>query len=311
MKRKGPKFSVIIPAHNEEDVIKRAIDSVLNQTYQNFEIIVSNDGSTDRTKEIVEKIIKKDKRIKILNRKKGHSAAFARNRGAEKAKGEILVFLDSDTYLSKEILEEINKKSNKADAFTFNCSPISTSFISYALSGMVNRLKKDKDREIFGKGSSFYLPSFFCIKNKVFKKIGKYNETIFYYEDEEIVKRFYDSGFKSIFIDKGKQYFELPSTFTEFLRQCKWIGKGTNSINDQDKKDKQRKIWILKSLFLISPLFFLWNLNYALGIFLLTLIITYGGLVLRNRKPVLSITTLLFIHIKTFLVTFNIFKFWK
>lgn len=102
---KTPKFSVIIPAHNEEDVIERAIKSILNQTYQNFEIIISNDGSTDKTKEIVENLIKKDKRIKILNQDKGHSAAFARNWGAEKAKGEILIFLDADTFISTNALE--------------------------------------------------------------------------------------------------------------------------------------------------------------------------------------------------------------
>ena len=87
-------FSVIIPLYNKEKYIKRAIDSVLNQTYKNFEIIVVNDGSTDNSLSVVKNI--KDKRIKIFDRKRNMGPHFARNCGIKNAKGKYIAFLDAD-----------------------------------------------------------------------------------------------------------------------------------------------------------------------------------------------------------------------
>ena len=89
-----PLFSVIMPLYNKEKYIKRAINSVLNQTYKNFEIIVVNDGSTDNSLSIVRGI--KDKRIKIFDRKKNNGPHFARNFGISKSKGKFIAFLDGD-----------------------------------------------------------------------------------------------------------------------------------------------------------------------------------------------------------------------
>lgn len=305
---KNPKFSVIIPAHNEEEVIERAIKSIIDQTFQNFEIIVSNDGSTDKTQEIVENLIKKDKRIKILNRDRGHSAAFARNRGAEIAKGEIFVFLDADTYLEKNCLEEIEKREKLADAFCFPCIPIKTTLMSKILIGFYNSIIYKE--EVYNKDSKIR-PMFFCYVKRAYKKLKGYDENIFYYEDENLVNRFYKENFKTINFNTTKQYFELPATFKEFLRQCKWIGKGINTILEKRRKNKTKLIWIAKTLFLISPLIFLFKPRISLYIFIGTFLISYFGLIIRNKKLILSLIALPFLYIKTFLVTFNIFKFWK
>ena len=98
MKKKidaNPLISCIIPTFNRRQLLKEAIESVLNQTYDNWELIIIDDQSTDNTKEMVESYIKKDKRIKYyLNPKKGGNAA--RNYGIMKAKGEYIAFLDDD-----------------------------------------------------------------------------------------------------------------------------------------------------------------------------------------------------------------------
>jgi len=307
---KPPKFSIIIPAHNEEDVIERAIKSVQNQTFQNFEIIVFNDGSTDKTREIVEKMMKKDKRIRILNRSKGHSAAFARNRGAEVAKGEILVFLDADAYVDKFFLEAINKNKSSAEGFIHKAYPLRAKKISRILTSLIKPTRMMKNLESFNKNREIK-PLIFNIKKEAFEKIGGYNEDIFYFEDWEFSKKFYEMGFVSIYLETSKMYFELPSTFREFLRQCKWIGKGINTIPKREKKNRARGVWFLKSLFLIFPIFFIWNLNYFLMVFLITLSLSYLGLILRNKNPLLSLVALPFLYVKTFLVTFNIIRFWR
>jgi cellulose synthase/poly-beta-1,6-N-acetylglucosamine synthase-like glycosyltransferase len=112
------KLSIIVPAHNEEQYIGKCLSSLLNQTYKDYEIIVVNDGSTDRTEAIVKELQKKSKKIKLISFKEGHSAAFARNRGAEKAKGGILVFIDADQFVKKDFLNRIAKnfENKKIDA---------------------------------------------------------------------------------------------------------------------------------------------------------------------------------------------------
>lgn len=98
-----PKFSVIIPVYNVEKYIKKCLDSVVNQTFKDYEIIVVNDGTKDHSMDIV-----KNYNVKIINQKnQGQSAA--RNAGVKKAKGDYIIFLDSDDYWKKDLLKEINK----------------------------------------------------------------------------------------------------------------------------------------------------------------------------------------------------------
>jgi glycosyltransferase involved in cell wall biosynthesis len=296
---KKPKFSIIIPARNEEEGIERAIKSIQKQTYKDFEIIISNDGSTDKTQGIVEKLIKSDKRIRILNRKEGHSAAFARNRGAEKAKGKILIFLDADTFLKENFLGAINKCKLKVDGYACDCFSSHKTLVNYALSGMTIPIiakkkmysKSDKDRLMF-----------FCVTKKAYKKIKGYSEEIFYFEDEDFANKFYDAGFKSAFIKDTSQYFELPSTFSEFIRQSSWIAKGLNSIQDSKKRRSVKLKWLAKSIFLLLPLFFL-KTNSALLVFLVTVGIVYLNLISRNKNLIKSLASLPFLYVKTIFIT--------
>jgi len=99
------KVSVIIPAYQAEETIEECLDSIFSQSFQNFEIIVVNDGSTDKTLKILEKY--KDK-VNIFNQgNKG--APIARNHGFGKSKGDYLFFCDADVILSKDALETMIK----------------------------------------------------------------------------------------------------------------------------------------------------------------------------------------------------------
>ncbi|MDD5888451.1 MAG: glycosyltransferase [bacterium] len=109
-----PKFSIIIPVYNVEEYIKKCLDSVFNQTEKDFEVIVVNDGTKDKSMDIV-----KNYQVKIINQK-NQGLSAARNKGVEEAKGEYLIFLDSDDYLEKNLLREIKKSlKNTPDLVRF------------------------------------------------------------------------------------------------------------------------------------------------------------------------------------------------
>lgn len=103
-----PKVSVIIPVYNVEKYLRECLDSVINQTLSDIEIICINDGSTDNSLGILKEYAEKDSRIKIITQE-NQGQGVARNNAIEAAQGEYLVFVDPDDFLDSEALEVINK----------------------------------------------------------------------------------------------------------------------------------------------------------------------------------------------------------
>ena len=97
-------ISIIIPVYKVEKYIYKCIDSVLNQTYKNLEIILVDDGSPDKCPEICEEYAKKDNRIKIIHKKNG-GLSDARNAGLKVATGKYIGFVDSDDYIEKDMYQ--------------------------------------------------------------------------------------------------------------------------------------------------------------------------------------------------------------
>ena len=109
-------ISVIVPVYNAEEYLEECIDSVLRQTYSNFELIMVNDESTDNSLDIIKKYQSKDERIVVYNQKH-QGVSSARNRGIEISKGEYLAFLDADDlYLSKDYLKLLIEVLKEYDA---------------------------------------------------------------------------------------------------------------------------------------------------------------------------------------------------
>ncbi len=102
----NPKLSVIIPVYNTENYLSKCFDSVLNQTFKDFEIIVVNDGSTDQSQTIINDYVANDNRFKSVVKING-GLSDARNVGIEMAKGEYLAFIDSDDYIDAKMFEEM------------------------------------------------------------------------------------------------------------------------------------------------------------------------------------------------------------
>ena len=113
--------SIIVPIFNMEKYLVDCVNSLLNQTYKNIEILLINDGSTDNSPTICDEIVDKDKRIRVFHKENGGTAT-ARNLGIEQANGEYLTFIDPDDYLSDNTIEVCVNKiiENNLDVVRFN-----------------------------------------------------------------------------------------------------------------------------------------------------------------------------------------------
>ena len=106
MNENKPLVSIIVPIYNAEKYLAEAIESVLNQTYANFELLLINDRSTDNSKKICEKYAQEDSRIILLeNKAENHGPGPARNTGLDNASGEFIYFMDADDWIEKSLLE--------------------------------------------------------------------------------------------------------------------------------------------------------------------------------------------------------------
>ena len=164
-----PKVSVIIPVYNVEKYLRECLDSVINQTLKDIEIICVNDGSTDNSLQILEEYADKDSRIKIINKDNG-GVSSARNAGLDIAQGEFIGFLDSDDYLDLNFYECLYNRANETNSDIVVCE--------YMYRFQDNKrgkifLKVDKNvvtsimKEKF---ECLYLPLYCYVYNKIYKK---------------------------------------------------------------------------------------------------------------------------------------------
>lgn len=111
-----PLVSTIIPVYNSKKFLRKCLNSVINQTYKNIEIICINDGSTDNSLEILQEYKEKDNRIQTIDIE-NHGVSYARNLGLEKVTGKYTLFIDSDDYIELNMIEELvnNSKNTNSD----------------------------------------------------------------------------------------------------------------------------------------------------------------------------------------------------
>ena len=135
-------ISVIIPVYNVETYLERCLDTVVNQTYTNLEIICINDGSTDDSLGICKKYAARDERIRIIDQE-NRGLAYVRNKGIESATGEYLSFIDSDDYVDINYIEEMYNiiKKHNVDMAVANVIYEKDNMESYSL------LKHEYDKE--------------------------------------------------------------------------------------------------------------------------------------------------------------------
>lgn len=108
-----PKISIIVPVYNTEKYLKKCLDSLINQTFKDIEIVIINDGSTDNSEKIIKEYEQKySDKIKSYKKENG-GLSSARNYGISKANGEYIAFVDSDDYVDLEVFDKLKEEINK------------------------------------------------------------------------------------------------------------------------------------------------------------------------------------------------------
>jgi len=214
------KASVIIPVYNEEKTIRECLKSLTKQTYKNFEIIVVDDGSTDKTPKILQELKIKHLRLKILHGK--HSGAgAARNLGAKEATGKILVFVDADMTFDKNFLKKLilpiilgkAKGTFSKEEYVSNWNNV------WARCWNINENWQKKRRH--PKNYPDFQPVFRAILKSEFNKVkgfipGGYDD------DWSLYKKL---GYKAKNAKGAIFYHKNPEKLLEVYKHAKWVGK--------------------------------------------------------------------------------------
>ena len=203
----NPKVSVIVPARNEEEFISKCLDSLLDQDYQNYEIVVIDDSSEDSTGQIIKKYAEKHPKIIHVSARPKPEDWMGKNwacmEGYKKATGELLLCTDSDTKYSQNVisLAVAHLESTKIDALTVipkmlcldNWTKITLPMLSTFLHTRFSALRVNDP----SKKTGYFFGSFFIIKRAVYEAIGTHegvkHEII---EDGALGKKVKESGFK-------------------------------------------------------------------------------------------------------------------
>lgn len=194
------RFTVAISAYNIENYVKRAIDSVLNQTFKNYELLVIDDCSTDSTMEVIKQVVGQNAKI-LQTKKNSGTAAASRNIAIENAQGEYLLFLDGDDELySNETLKEIDEhiKENKYDII----------YLGYENVGHTENYYRISNKENSTREARLICDESFSVSSKVWNVEFLRNNNIrfkegMYYEDELF-------SIKSNILSKVTTYGEFP-----------------------------------------------------------------------------------------------------
>jgi glycosyltransferase involved in cell wall biosynthesis len=182
---KKPKVSVVIPTHNRAQFLKAAIASVLNQTYQDFEIVVVDDASSDNTNEIVEGF--GDKRVTYIRHEINKGDAGSRNSGIANSSGDYLAFLDDDDeWLPEKLQMQVELMRNSSIKVGGVCTgSLSVEKRSGKISGIkIPERKADSLQEILS--DNFIATSSVLLRRECFEKVGLFDETIPYNSDYDM-----------------------------------------------------------------------------------------------------------------------------
>lgn len=238
-------FSIIVPVYNAEKRLGFCIESILNQTNQDFEIILIDDGSTDCSGEICEEYAKKYSKVKVFHKKNG-GVSSARNLGLEMARGKRIIFIDGDDTIERELLEDILKRDKKnSQLMVFGMSfdyyyqkefKYSKNF-SYGKDISVTLEELGADFETF-----FLSNSLSSACNKVFSKElvdchqMRFDEKMYLYEDFAFVLEYLKYTKKIEFLSHAYYHYQLQIEQKNLKKRISNLSKFLENMDHLEEK---------------------------------------------------------------------------
>lgn len=210
-------ISVIVPVYNVEKYLTLCVNSILNQTFKDFEVILIDDGSTDNSGTLCDNFAKVDQRIKVIH-KKNEKQGAARNCGVRIAKSDLISFVDSDDYISETYLEDLYKIFKKTSCNIVCCNYIkgrdtnafNTAFDVCPFSQI--NIDDNEMSNLFKRGNYFWICWCKLIKKEILLRYP-FPEGV-YYEDNAVVSKWiYDSG-KLAILDKKLYFYRINDSGT-------------------------------------------------------------------------------------------------
>ena len=256
------KVSVIVPIYKVEPYLKRAVASILHQTYHNLEIILVDDGSPDQCGRICDDYAKEDNRITVIHKENG-GLSDARNAGLDAAHGEYIVFVDSDDFIAEDYVETLMQCLKEYDADVAMCSYAVTA--SVELDESIFKASRDETVEVCDrrellnnlydanhKDATYFIVSW----NKIYKA-SLWQDVRFpkgrIHEDEATTYKIYDRAQKGVYLHRPLYgYFTAPSSITRDrfnIKRLQWMDAlderivyfedKTEQLNEEGKQEKE------------------------------------------------------------------------
>ena len=246
------KISVIVPIYNVEKYLERCIESIINQTYKNLEIILVDDGSPDNCGNICERYAQKDNRIIVIHKENG-GLSDARNAGLKIATGEYISYIDSDDYIDNDMYEYMMKEMSKENADIAICGT------KVDFENGITKLKENKEKEILNaKEALIKLNSFSSFDMAVWNKIYKRN--IVSGIEFPIAKTSEDYFVMYQYFDRAKKIVVLPQAKYHYIQRENSISRGKKISHDYIEGSRAQQNFIKRNY---SEIEFVGNTAYA------------------------------------------------
>lgn len=231
----GVKVSVILPVYNTAKYLNKCIDSIMNQSMKEFELIIVNDNSSDNSKSIIHEYYNKYKNIKIINKTVNQGVSSARNDAIEIARGEYILFIDSDDWIEENMLERLYKKAIEKDADITICNAYidfednkQKKFdISIGKDSFISKDKMIKELLTQINGLQGHPWNKFYRKDIIIKKVIRYDENISIYED---------FLFNLQFILNSERFVFIESNLYHYIQRSNSLARSLNKKNVVDTK---------------------------------------------------------------------------
>ena len=304
----NPLISIIIPTYNRAHLIGETLDSILNQTYQNWECIIVDDGSTDNTEEIVTAYVSRDSRFQYHQRPDSYKSGGngARNYGLEASRGEYINWLDSDDLIS------INKLEYQVSALLENkYDVILCEWLFFKNKDDINYSHSRKYKD-FNSGiellnymgiNSIYIPvHIYLIKSQIVNKSGKWNEFLKLNQDGEFMTRVLLQTNEIKFVENAYALYRTSTSnntssykkekLTDLIFSWKLISHHCSHVINSEKNmyvfnAKKRIFNYLKDeypFFIIKNFFFFKEVIYKLVIQKIKTYLGYGGQLFKRKN---------------------------